>query len=47
MKTIAEYEKEITIAFIQGDNEKAHELMDELYTNYPRWTKGDVPDKED
>ncbi len=44
-KTIAEYEKEITIAYIQGNNTKAHQLEKELYKVYPKWAKGDLPDK--
>lgn len=46
-KTIADYEKEITIAYINGENDKAHRIEDELYTAYPRHAIGDVPDKDE
>lgn len=46
-KTIAEYEKEITVAYLQGNNERAHQLEKELYKAYPKWAKGDIPDKDD
>jgi len=46
-KTISEYEKEITIAYIQGDNEKAHQIEKELYQAYPKHAIGDVPDTEE
>lgn len=45
-KTIVEYEKEITIAYIQGNNEKAHQIERELYETYPKWAIGDLPDKD-
>jgi len=45
-KTIAEYEKEITVTYLQGNNEKAHQLEEELYRAYPKWAKGDIPDKD-
>ena len=44
-KSIAQYEKEITIAYIEGDIDKARQLEKELYKAYPKWAKGDVPDK--
>ena len=44
-KTIAQYEKEITIAYIEGDIDKARQLEKGLYKAYPKWAKGDVPDK--
>jgi len=45
-KTITEYEREITRAYLRGDNEKAHEIERELYKKYPAHAKGDIPDKE-
>ena len=45
-KSIAQYEKEITRAYLQGDNEKAHQIEVELYRVYPKWAIGDVPDKD-
>lgn len=45
-KTIAEYEKEITRAYLAGDNDKAHEIERELYREYPKHAIGDIPDGE-
>ena len=44
-KTIAQYEKEITIAYIEGNIDKARQLEKELYKAYPKWAKGDVSDR--
>lgn len=46
-KSIAQYEKEITIAYIQGNNEKAHQIEDELYKVYPKHAIGDIADREE
>lgn len=45
-KTIEEYEREITVAYLQDDNEKAHQLEEELYRAYPAHAVGDVPDRD-
>ena len=46
-KTIAEYEKEITITYLTGNNELAHKIEQEYYSVYPARAIGDVPDKDD
>ncbi len=45
-KTIAEYEREITRAYLSGDNEGAHKIEQELYSKYPKHAIGDISDKD-
>jgi len=45
-KTIKEYERNITRAYLQGDNEKAHQIEKELYARYPKHAIGDIPDRD-
>ena len=46
-KSIEWYEREITRAYLRGDNEEAHRIEKELYGLYPKWAIGDTPDDEE
>ena len=44
---IEEYEREITRAYLRGDNEEAHRLEKEYYNKYPSRAVGDIPYEDD
>lgn len=46
-KPISEYEREITRAYLRGDNEEAQDIEKELYEKYPKYAIGDIPDVEE
>lgn len=46
-RTIPDYEREITRAYLVGDNNGAHVIEKELYQKYPKHAIGDIPDMDE